>query len=50
MKIKQYQVDAFASRAFEGNLAAVCPLESWLDEGLMQSIAEENNPSEVACS
>ena len=48
MKIKQYQVDAFASRAFEGNPAAVCPLESWLDDGLMQSIAEENNLSETA--
>jgi len=48
MKIKQYQVDAFASRAFEGNPAAICPLESWLDDGLMQSIAEENNLSETA--
>jgi len=48
MKIKQYQVDAFASRAFEGNPAAVCPLQSWLDDGLMQSIAEENNLSETA--
>lgn len=48
MKIKQYQVDAFASHAFEGNPAAVCPLENWLDDGLMQSIAEENNLSETA--
>lgn len=48
MKIKQYQVDAFASRAFEGNPAAVCPLQSWLDDSLMQSIAEENNLSETA--
>ena len=48
MKIKQYQVDAFATRAFEGNPAAVCPLESWLDDGLMQAIAEENNLSETA--
>lgn len=48
MKIKQYQVDAFASRAFEGNPAAVCPLQSWLDDGLLQSIAEENNLSETA--
>jgi len=48
MKIKQYQVDAFASRAFEGNPAAVCPLHSWLDDGLMQSIAEENSLSETA--
>lgn len=48
MKIKQYQVDAFASRAFEGNPAAVCPLESWLDDGVLQAIAEENNLSETA--
>jgi PhzF family phenazine biosynthesis protein len=48
MKIRQYQVDAFASRAFEGNPAAVCPLESWLDDGLLQAIAAENNLSETA--
>ena len=48
MKIKQYQVDAFATRAFEGNPAAVCPLESWLDDDLLQAIAEENNLSETA--
>ena len=48
MKIKQFQVDAFASRAFEGNPAAVCPLESWLDDTLLQAIAEENNLSETA--
>ena len=48
MKIKQYQVDAFATRAFEGNPAAVCPLDSWLDDGLLQAIAEENNLSETA--
>lgn len=48
MKIKQYQVDAFATRAFEGNPAAVCPLKSWLDDDLLQAIAEENNLSETA--
>jgi PhzF family phenazine biosynthesis protein len=48
MKIKQYQVDAFASRAFEGNPAAVCPLEGWLDDSQLQAIAEENNLSETA--
>lgn len=48
MKIKQYQVDAFATRVFEGNPAAVCPLENWLDDGLLQAIAEENNLSETA--
>ncbi len=48
MKIKQYQVDAFATRVFEGNPAAVCSLESWLEDDLLQSIAEENNLSETA--
>ena len=48
MKLKQYQVDAFATRVFEGNPAAVCPLESWLDDGLLQAIANENNLSETA--
>lgn len=48
MKIKLYQVDAFASRTFEGNPAAVCPLENWLDDALLQAIAEENNLSETA--
>ena len=48
MKIKQYQVDAFASRVFEGNPAAVCPLDAWLPDELMQAIAGENNLSETA--
>ena len=48
MKLKQYQVDAFATRAFQGNPAAVCPLEAWLDDSLLQAIAEENNLSETA--
>ena len=48
MKIKIFQVDAFASEVFKGNPAAVCPLESWPDDTLLQSIAEENNLSETA--
>jgi PhzF family phenazine biosynthesis protein len=43
-----YQVDAFTSRIFGGNPAAVCPLESWLDDERLQSIAAENNLSETA--
>lgn len=43
-----YQVDAFASGPFTGNPAAVMPLNRWLDETLMQSIAQENNLSETA--
>ena len=48
MELPIYQVDAFASKAFEGNPAAVCPLESWLDDSLLQLIATENNLSETA--
>jgi PhzF family phenazine biosynthesis protein len=43
-----YQVDAFASRMFEGNPAAVVPLDNWLDDDLMQRIAQENNLAETA--
>ena len=43
-----YQVDAFAARPFEGNPAAVCPLDAWLPDDLMQAIAAENNLSETA--
>lgn len=43
-----YQVDAFASKAFEGNPAAVIPLKQWLDDALMQKIAQENNLAETA--
>jgi PhzF family phenazine biosynthesis protein len=48
MKLKIYQVDAFASKVFEGNPAAVCPLDEWLDDDILQKIAEENNLSETA--
>lgn len=43
-----FQVDAFASAPLTGNPAAVMPLDQWLDEGLMQAIAAENNLSETA--
>lgn len=46
--LRQYQVDAFATRPFSGNPAAVCPLDRWLDDRLMQAIAEENGLSETA--
>ena len=48
MKLKLWQVDAFATKALEGNPAAIVPLDSWLDDGLMQRIAAENNLSETA--
>lgn len=43
-----YQVDAFTSRLFGGNPAAVCPLEQWLPAATMQLLARENNLSETA--
>ena len=48
MKIPLYHVDAFSSRVFRGNPAAVCPLPHWIDETLLQAIAAENNLSETA--
>ena len=48
MRLSQYQVDAFTDRPFAGNPAAVVALDAWLDEGLMQAIAAENNLSETA--
>ncbi|GLH71945.1 putative isomerase [Geothrix limicola] len=48
MRLPLYQIDAFASRPFEGNPAAVMPLEAWLPDALMQRIASENNLSETA--
>jgi PhzF family phenazine biosynthesis protein len=48
LRIPVYQVDAFASRVFAGNPAAICPLEQWLPDDQMQSIAAENNLSETA--
>lgn len=43
-----YQVDAFAAAVFAGNPAAVVPLQAWLDDEVLQAIAEENHLSETA--
>ena len=48
MELTLYHIDAFASKLFEGNPAAVCPLDNWLPDELMQLIAGENNLSETA--
>jgi PhzF family phenazine biosynthesis protein len=48
VKISMYQVDAFTEELFKGNPAAVCILDYWIDEKLMQSMAAENNLSETA--
>lgn len=47
-RIAFLQIDAFAERAFEGNPAAVCPLDDWLPDDMLQAIARENNLSETA--
>lgn len=48
MNIQIFQVDAFTNKIFKGNPAAVCPLQNWLPDELMQNIALENNLSETA--
>ena len=48
MKLPITQIDAFASKPFEGNPAAVMPLVEWLDDAVLQAIAAENNLSETA--
>ncbi|PKN63844.1 MAG: isomerase [Deltaproteobacteria bacterium HGW-Deltaproteobacteria-15] len=48
MKLPLYQIDAFASEVFSGNPAAVCILDSWLEDKVLQGIAAENNLPETA--
>ena len=48
MEFRLFQVDAFAARPFEGNPAAVVPLDAWLSEDQMLAIAAENNLAETA--
>ena len=48
MKIPIYQIDAFTSKVFFGNPAAVCILDAWIDDSQLQAIAAENNLSETA--
>lgn len=48
MRVPLYQVDAFTSKVFAGNPAAVCFLDQWVDESTLQAVAAENNLSETA--
>jgi len=48
MTLPIFQVDAFADEVFSGNPAAVMPLQTWLDDSLLQAMAMENNLSETA--
>jgi PhzF family phenazine biosynthesis protein len=48
MKLPVYVVDAFTNKLFGGNPAAICPLDRWLPDNLMQQLASENNLAETA--
>ncbi|XVU27215.1 PhzF family phenazine biosynthesis protein [Actinoplanes sp. CA-054009] len=48
MRVPIFQVDAFTSRRFAGNPAAVVVLDRFLDDALMQAVAAENNLAETA--
>ena len=46
--MKIYQVNAFTTKVFAGNPAAVVPLEYWIDDSDLLAIAAENNLAETA--
>ena len=48
MRTPIFQIDAFATKLFGGNPAAVLPLDSFPDDATMQAVAAENNLSETA--
>ena len=48
MSVPIFHVDAFTNRRFSGNPAAVCFLDSWLDDGWLRKVAAENNLSATA--
>ncbi len=48
MGTRLYQVDAFTSKPFAGNPAAVCILTEPQSDAWMQSVAHEMNLSETA--
>jgi PhzF family phenazine biosynthesis protein len=48
MRTSIFQVDAFTTRRFAGNPAAVVPMDRFLDDAALHDIAAENNLSETA--
>lgn len=48
ISIPVFQVDAFTDRLFGGNPAAICLMDTYIDDVVMQSIAAENNLAETA--
>ena len=48
MRTPIFQIDAFTTRLFTGNPAAVMPMDSFLTDEILQAIAFENNLAETA--
>src|SRR5271170_4066045 len=48
MRTPIFQLDAFTTRRFAGNPAAVMPMNSFLGDATLQAIAAENNLAETA--
>src|SRR4029077_8250983 len=48
MRTPIFQIDAFTTRRFAGNPAAVMPMDDFLDDATLQAIAAENNLAETA--
>jgi len=48
MRTPIFQLDAFTTRRFAGNPAAVMPLDHFLDDVVLQALAAENNLAETA--
>jgi len=48
MRSPIFQIDAFTTRRFAGNPAAVMPMDSFLADKTLQAIAAENNLAETA--
>jgi predicted PhzF superfamily epimerase YddE/YHI9 len=49
MKVRQFQEDAFTGHVFAGDPAAVCPLEQWPDDELLQRIPEDPVTGSAHC-
>jgi PhzF family phenazine biosynthesis protein len=48
MRTAIFQLDAFTTRRFAGNPAAVMPMDRFLEDAVLQALAAENNLAETA--
>ncbi|MEI8033812.1 MAG: PhzF family phenazine biosynthesis isomerase, partial [Chlorobiaceae bacterium] len=48
MRTPIFQLDAFTTRLFTGNPAAVMPMDGFLSDTMLQALAAENNLAETA--